>query len=118
MFGKSTKPSTKIDSLIGVGTVIEGNVIFSGGLSIDKQHGMEKETHVAAIDQRVAAHMRGGQRTAKADFIRTPASQVAQTEALPCHHLPAKTISRFFNGYRNLHPAEIRCLQRCLVLSP
>jgi len=35
MFGKSAKPPTKIDSLIGAGTVIEGNVIFSGGLRID-----------------------------------------------------------------------------------
>ncbi len=35
MFGKSAKPPTKIDSLIGAGTVIEGNVVFSGGLRID-----------------------------------------------------------------------------------
>lgn len=32
---KSNKPSTKIDTLIGVGTLIEGNVRFSGGLRVD-----------------------------------------------------------------------------------
>lgn len=35
MFGKSGKPNGKIDSLIGAGTIIEGNVTFSGGLRID-----------------------------------------------------------------------------------
>jgi cytoskeletal protein CcmA (bactofilin family) len=35
MFGKSGKPHNKIDSLIGAGTVVEGNVVFSGGLRID-----------------------------------------------------------------------------------
>lgn len=37
MFGKrdERKPHAKIDTLIGVGTVIEGNVRFSGGLRID-----------------------------------------------------------------------------------
>ncbi len=35
MFGKSSKPNNRIDSLIGAGTVIEGNVIFTGGLRID-----------------------------------------------------------------------------------
>ena len=34
MFGKGTKPSP-IDSLIGAGTVIEGNITFGGGLRID-----------------------------------------------------------------------------------
>ena len=34
MFGKSNKPSP-IDSLIGTGTTIEGNITFSGGLRID-----------------------------------------------------------------------------------
>ena len=34
MFGKSNKPSP-IDSLIGSGTVIEGDVLFTGGLRID-----------------------------------------------------------------------------------
>jgi cytoskeletal protein CcmA (bactofilin family) len=38
MFGfKSSKPQSTIDSLIGVTTVIEGNVSFSGGLRIDGQ---------------------------------------------------------------------------------
>jgi cytoskeletal protein CcmA (bactofilin family) len=35
MFGKTAKPNGKIDSLIGAGTRIEGNVVFSGGLRID-----------------------------------------------------------------------------------
>ena len=34
MFGKSNKPSP-IDSLIGTGTTIEGNIAFTGGLRID-----------------------------------------------------------------------------------
>lgn len=34
MFGKPNKPSP-IDSLIGAGTTIEGNVAFTGGLRID-----------------------------------------------------------------------------------
>ena len=36
MFGKPNKASP-IDSLIGAGTVIEGNVTFTGGLRIDGQ---------------------------------------------------------------------------------
>ncbi|MEQ1776395.1 MAG: polymer-forming cytoskeletal protein [Burkholderiales bacterium] len=36
MFGKdSKKPQSRIDTLIGAGTVIEGNISFSGGLRID-----------------------------------------------------------------------------------
>jgi cytoskeletal protein CcmA (bactofilin family) len=37
MFGnkKGNKPQNRIDSLIGAGTVIEGNIIFSGGLRVD-----------------------------------------------------------------------------------
>lgn len=35
MFSKASKPNSKIDSLIGAGTIIEGDVIFSGGLRID-----------------------------------------------------------------------------------
>ena len=34
MFGKSNKPSP-IDSLIGAGSMIEGNISFTGGLRID-----------------------------------------------------------------------------------
>lgn len=38
MFGKRhSKPQTQIDSLIGAGTTIEGNLNFSGGLRIDGQ---------------------------------------------------------------------------------
>ena len=37
MFGKKAenKPQGRIDSLIGVGTLIEGNIRFTGGLRID-----------------------------------------------------------------------------------
>jgi cytoskeletal protein CcmA (bactofilin family) len=36
MFGrKPGKPQNRIDSLIGVGTRIEGNVVFAGGLRVD-----------------------------------------------------------------------------------
>ena len=36
MFGrKSGKPQNRIDCLIGAGTVIEGNITFSGGLRVD-----------------------------------------------------------------------------------
>lgn len=36
MFGsKPTKPQNRIDSLIGAGTVVEGNILFTGGLRVD-----------------------------------------------------------------------------------
>ncbi len=36
MFGaKASKPQNRIDCLIGTGTRVEGNVIFSGGLRVD-----------------------------------------------------------------------------------
>lgn len=35
MFGKTTKPQNRIDSLIGAGTIVEGNIVFAGGLRID-----------------------------------------------------------------------------------
>ncbi|MEW6293003.1 MAG: polymer-forming cytoskeletal protein [Pseudomonadota bacterium] len=35
MFGKTSKSNSRIDTLIGVGTTIEGNVTFTGGLRID-----------------------------------------------------------------------------------
>jgi cytoskeletal protein CcmA (bactofilin family) len=38
MFGtKRSKPQSRIDCLIGAGTVVEGNINFSGGLRIDGQ---------------------------------------------------------------------------------
>jgi cytoskeletal protein CcmA (bactofilin family) len=47
MFGaKRNKPQTRIDSLIGSGTRIEGNVIFSGGLRVDG----EVRGDVCAVD--------------------------------------------------------------------
>lgn len=36
MFGaKPTKPQNRIDSLIGSGTVVDGNISFTGGLRVD-----------------------------------------------------------------------------------
>ncbi len=35
MFGKQGSAKATIDSLVGVGTVIEGNIRFTGGLRID-----------------------------------------------------------------------------------
>lgn len=37
MFGAkdNTKPQSRIDSLIGAGTTLEGNITFSGGLRVD-----------------------------------------------------------------------------------
>ena len=46
--GKATKPQSRIDSLIGEATVVEGNVIFNGGLRID---GRIKGNVLAAGDQ-------------------------------------------------------------------
>ena len=45
---KSSKPQSRIDSLIGAGTVIEGNVTFAGGLRVD---GEIKGNVIAAGDQ-------------------------------------------------------------------
>lgn len=35
MFKKASKPQTRIDTLIGAGTIISGDVSFSGGLRVD-----------------------------------------------------------------------------------
>ena len=35
MFGRKNRAQKRIDSLIGAGTVVEGNVTFAGGLRID-----------------------------------------------------------------------------------
>jgi cytoskeletal protein CcmA (bactofilin family) len=48
MFGGKGKPQTRIDSLIGDGTTVEGNVIFSGGLRVD---GRVKGNVLTADDQ-------------------------------------------------------------------
>ena len=45
---KANKPQNRIDSLIGAGTRIEGNVTFSGGLRVD---GEIKGNVIAAGDQ-------------------------------------------------------------------
>ena len=49
MFGKKpSKPQNRIDSLIGAGTRIEGNISFSGGLRVD---GEIQGNVTAAADQ-------------------------------------------------------------------
>lgn len=51
MFGKNTnKPQGRIDSLIGAGTSLEGDVSFSGGLRVDG----EIKGNVRAIDGQAA----------------------------------------------------------------
>jgi cytoskeletal protein CcmA (bactofilin family) len=45
---KASKPQSRIDSLIGAGTIIEGNVTFAGGLRVD---GEIKGNVVAAGNQ-------------------------------------------------------------------
>jgi cytoskeletal protein CcmA (bactofilin family) len=45
---KASKPQSRIDSLIGAGTVIEGNVTFAGGMRVD---GEIKGNVIAAGDQ-------------------------------------------------------------------
>ncbi len=47
MFGKVSKPNNRIDTLIGAGTTIEGNVTFTGGLRIDG----EVRGNVCAADE-------------------------------------------------------------------
>lgn len=40
MFKKASKPNGSIDTLIGAGTTVEGNITFTGGLRIDGEvHG-------------------------------------------------------------------------------
>jgi cytoskeletal protein CcmA (bactofilin family) len=46
--GKASKPQTRIDSLVGDSTTVEGNIIFSGGLRID---GRVKGNVLTADDQ-------------------------------------------------------------------
>lgn len=49
MFGtKRSKPQNRIDCLIGAGTLVEGNITFSGGLRID---GQVKGNVIAAPDK-------------------------------------------------------------------
>ena len=48
MFNRSSKPTNRIDSLIGANTRIEGNVVFSGGLRVD---GMIRGNVGAVADQ-------------------------------------------------------------------
>lgn len=35
MFNNASKPQTRIDTLIGAGTTITGDIVFSGGLRVD-----------------------------------------------------------------------------------
>jgi cytoskeletal protein CcmA (bactofilin family) len=46
MFNKASKPQNRIDTLIGAGTSISGDITFSGGLRIDG----EVRGHVRAAD--------------------------------------------------------------------
>jgi cytoskeletal protein CcmA (bactofilin family) len=46
MFDKKAAPQKRIDSLIGAGTIVEGDVTFSGGLRIDGS----VRGHVGTVD--------------------------------------------------------------------
>ena len=46
--GKTSKPQNRIDSLVGEGAVVEGNILFTGGLRVD---GRVKGSVLAADDQ-------------------------------------------------------------------
>lgn len=49
MFSKPNKPNNRIDSLIGAGTIIKGDITFSGGLRIDGEvHGNVSATAEAS----------------------------------------------------------------------
>src|SRR5262252_4631970 len=50
MFDKKAAPQKRIDSLIGAGTTVEGDVTFSGGLRVDGT----VRGHVAAVDNQSA----------------------------------------------------------------
>jgi cytoskeletal protein CcmA (bactofilin family) len=68
MFGKeNNKPQNRIDSLIGAGTVVEGNISFSGGLRIDgevrgnitaagEQAGMLVISEQASVEGEIRVH--------------------------------------------------------------
>jgi cytoskeletal protein CcmA (bactofilin family) len=50
MFDKKAAPQKRIDSLIGAGTIVEGDVTFSGGLRIDGS----VRGHVGTVDNQAA----------------------------------------------------------------
>ena len=50
MFDKKAAPQKRIDSLIGAGTIVEGDVTFSGGLRVDGT----VRGHVATVDNQPA----------------------------------------------------------------
>jgi cytoskeletal protein CcmA (bactofilin family) len=51
MFKNASKPQGRIDTLIGAGTTITGNIVFSGGLRVDG----EVRGDVRAADPQVAS---------------------------------------------------------------
>jgi len=54
MFGKkSSMPQKRIDSLIGAGTVVDGDVAFTGGLRIDGH----VRGNVVAANPKVFSHL-------------------------------------------------------------
>lgn len=63
MFGKPRKPGSRIDSLIGAGTIIEGDVVFTGGLRIDGEvrgNVSASEDHPGALVISEHARIEGG----------------------------------------------------------
>lgn len=60
MFGKKfSKPQGRIDTLIGAGTSIEGNITFTGGLRIDGEvKGNVRGTHDQPATLTISEHAR------------------------------------------------------------
>lgn len=92
MFGKKpSKPQSRIDCLIGAGTVIEGNISFSGGLRVD---GKVKGNIVAASESAGTlvlserAEVDGEIRVSHAVINGTVAGPVHAAEYLNCNRKP------------------------------
>jgi cytoskeletal protein CcmA (bactofilin family) len=59
MFNKDSKPQNRIDTLIGAGTTITGDISFSGGLRVDGEiHGNVKASGDQASTLVVSEHAR------------------------------------------------------------
>lgn len=59
MFSKESKPQNRIDTLIGAGTTITGDISFSGGLRVDGEiHGNVQATGDQASTLVVSEHAR------------------------------------------------------------
>lgn len=59
MFKKASKPQSRIDTLIGAGTTVAGDITFTGGLRIDGEvHGNVRATDGQASTLVISEHAR------------------------------------------------------------